>query len=298
MIKNGVISLGEVIIDYIATDKSNTDYHRFLGGATVNVAVHIARYNFPSYYLTKLGMDEESLFVEAEFYKEKVKLNGCVRSETKQLCEVYVHQDEAGDRYFHSYKNPTPEEWLLESQIDAQIFNQSKVFYFGSGTLFHPISRRTTEAAMEYAKNNELFIAFDTNIRMKRWQSEVECKQTITGFLQQADLVKMAEDELLFLTGASSLKESIEATFKWEIPYLFITRGENGACVVNEGKVIDVAKVQVRPVDTTGAGDAFMAALIGCFHEYGTPATDDHLKSYLTFANEAGARTVTKLGSF
>lgn len=297
MKRYGITSLGEVIVDLIATDTSNTTFHRLLGGATVNVAVGVSRHGIPSYYLCKLGRDETSTFVEGKLTEEKVDLSFCSYHSNKKICSVYIHLDEMGERYFHSYVNQTPDEWITAAELDRGPFQKSKMFYFGSGTLFHPISRKTTEQAIHYAIEENLKIAFDANIRLKRWQSENQCRESILAFVQKADIVKMTEDELKFLTEACTLEAGLERIAKLEIPFLFVTKGRDGAYAIHEDRIVHVPGISIEAIDTTGAGDAFMAALLSRFHDHGSPSNEAALREYTEFANKAGARSATKLGS-
>jgi fructokinase len=295
--KEGIISLGEAFVDLISKDKTNTTYQQFLGGATVNVIVGTSRYGIPSFYICKLGTDENSIFVENELIKEKINIDYCVRSSEKKVCSVYVHLDDNGDRYFHTYVNETPDEWLTEDELERDLFLKGKIFYFSSGTLFHNIARRTTEQALTYARESQTLVAFDANIRLKRWNSEEECREMISSFLNRADIVKMTEDELLFLTETKTIDEGLDKTSEMNIPFLFITMGKEGACVVHSGKRMTVPGIRVNVVDTTGAGDAFLAAILYCFHKKGIPLDDVQLMEYVQFANKAGALTTTKIGS-
>jgi fructokinase len=295
--KHGITSLGEAIVDFIATDPSNKTYQRLLGGATVNVAVGVRRLGIPSYYLCKLGTDESSTFIEEKLMKENVDLSFCSHHPNKRICSVYIHLNQHGERYFHSYVNETPDEWITSEELDNKPFMNSKIFYFGSGTLFHPIARKTTDQALQYAKEENLVIAFDTNIRLKRWESENQCRETILSYAKRADIVKMAEDELLFLTETETLDEGLEHIAKMEIPFLFITKGKDGACAIHKDIMVHVPGIPVKAVDTTGAGDAFMAALLSCFHDRGIPQNEAQLAEYTEFANKAGAHSATKFGS-
>ena len=297
MEQKGVISLGEAFVDFISIDQTNTKYQQLLGGATVNLAVGTSRLGIPAYYLCKLGMDEVSQFVEKEFKKERIDTSFAVHSLSKKICGVYVHINENGERYFHSYVNPTPDEVLSENELRKEVFDRAKIFYFGSGTLFHEKTKKTTDRALRYAKGAGNVIAFDANLRLKRWESEDHCRQTVSSFLPHAQIVKLAEDELHLLTGTDSLEAGIDQLSKWKIPYLFITMGSKGACAVINGKQVFAPAPTVNAIDTTGAGDAFMSALLYCFHEKGLPTNLSQINEYLQFANKVGAAATTKIGS-
>jgi fructokinase len=295
--KQGVISLGEAFVDYISTDSTNINFRQLLGGATVNLAVGTSRLGLPTYYLCKLGTDSNGQFVEHELKKEGVNLEFSVRTDTKRMCGVYVHLTESGERNFHSYINPTPDEVLREDQLRREPFEKTRIFYFGSGTLFQQKSKKTTEAALKYAKETSNLIAFDANLRLKRWESEHHCRETVVSFLKQATIVKLAEDELNFIMETNSLEAGLEKILQWNIPYLFITMGGRGACGVMNGNQVFSGAPKVDPIDTTGAGDAFMAGLLYCFHEKGMPAGKTELTEYLLFANTVGAAATTEIGS-
>lgn len=295
MKKQGVISLGEAFVDYVSVNPTNTTFQPFLGGATVNVAAGTSRLGIPTYYLCKLGTDCISQFVEQELKKEGINTEYAIHADSKKICGVYVHTNEAGERIFHSYINDTPDELLTADEVSKDVFEKTKVFYFGSGTLFHEKAKATTETCLKYAKANGNLIAFDTNIRLKRWKSESHCRQTIISFLKKTDIVKIAEDELYFLTETDSLEEGVEKLD--QIPFLFVTMGEKGSYCFMKGKRYFVPAPMVKAIDTNGAGDAFMSALLYGFHEKGIPSSDSELTKYLQFANHVGAAATTQIGS-
>lgn len=297
MHKKGIISLGEAIVDFISINHTNTKFKRFLGGATVNVAIGTRRLGVPSYYLCKLGTDQLSMFVEKELEQEQVNLAYSIKSSLKKMCSVYVHLDSKGERYFHSYINETPDEWLTNKELNEELFKEAKIFYFGSGTLFHPVSRKTTEQAIHYARKNKTVIAFDTNIRIKRWESEETCRNTIVSFLKQVDIAKLSADELLFLTNTKTIEEGLQRASEWKVPLLFLTMGKEGAYLVREEFKIFVSAIEVDAIDTTGAGDAFFSGVLFCVHEQGLPEKETQMREVLKFANQKGALCTTKMGA-
>ena len=297
MARKGVLSLGDAFIDYVSRSSDNNRFERKLGGASVNVAVHISRFAIPSFYMTKLGEREDSQFVEAEMIKEKIYLDDSVRTPTKQISKVYVHLDTSGERYFHKYENETPDEVVFETDIKESAFENKAIFYFGSGTLFHPRARAATKKAIGIAKEKGLIIAFDANIRIKRWNSEEECRQVIMEFSSFVDVLKLSKEELCFLLEVSSVKEGLANLERIQIPFKLITLGEKGAVgQLYEQKVYIPGEV-VSTIDTNGSGDAFMATILACIYEKGFPTSEEELKNYIVRANKLGAMVATKAGS-
>ncbi len=268
-----------------------------LGGATVNLAVWTSRLGLPAYFLCKLGIDSTSQFIEAEFNRENVQLDYSVHSNTKKICGVYIHLTESGERVFYSYMNPTPDDVLTKEELKKEAFEHTKLFYFGSGTLFHPEARETTERALNYAEECHTLIAFDANLRLKRWESERHCRETVLEFLKKAHIVKLAEEELTLLMQTHSLEAGIERLRTLNIPFAFITMGSKGAYGIANGTIVFVEAPGVQAIDSTGAGDAFMAGLLYGFHELGMPDGEMELTKRLQFANHVGAEVTTQVGS-
>jgi len=147
------------------------------------------------------------------------------------------------------------------------------------------------------AKDKGAIIAMDANIRPLRWSSEEICRDTITSFFEDVDILKVTDDELFFLTETSSLEEGIEQLNSYLVPIILITVGENGTYAVLNGDVIHVPTEKVVPVDTTGAGDAFMAGVLRDVHYNGLPTTKAELVRCTSFGNKLGAFAATKAGA-
>lgn len=295
--KKGIVSYGEAFIDYIAKDHYNKEYELYIGGTTLNVAVGLRRLGTPTYYLCKLGTDCVSAYVKRELTKEKVNQEYCIESETKKICGVYVHVDENGERSFHSYVNETPDEHLLTIELKEELFKKAFIFYCGSGTLFHPIAYETTLAAIKLAQKNHTLIAFDPNIRMKRWESEKDCREKIISILPSVSILKISEEELLFLMDVMTMDEGSKKLAAYKIPYVWVTCAEKGAIVIQEDKQIYVPGLEVEVIDSTGAGDAFMAGILHCIQTYGLPRSDKELITYTEYGNKLGALASTKVGA-
>lgn len=255
------------------------------------------RLGTPAYYLCKIGTDDESRFVTTELNREQVNQKYCVVNNHKSICKVYTHLNKKRERYFHAYIDETPDEQLLDTELNEQLFKKAFIFYAGSGKLFHPTANKTIKAAIKLAKKHNTLIAFDPNIRMKRWKTEQQCRTTINRVLPSVDILKIAKDELLFLMEKNTLEEAIQELAHYQIPYVWITLGNEGAVAIHQGEKIYTTGEKVKAIDTTGAGDAFMTGILHCFNEQGTPTNQTDLTSYTNFANKRGAKVITQFGA-
>lgn len=295
--KKHVLIYGDVFVDHIAEDETNSSYTTYLGGATVNVAAGIARLGAPVSFITVTGNDETSEFVRAELANEGVDLTAAIFKPEKRVNGVYVHLTPDHDRVFADYQNETPEIQVTAQDLRKKTFQQASILHICSGTMFHPIALETTRRAIELAKETDTLVSFDANIRPLRWESEEICRETTTSFLQDADLVKLTEEELTFMMETETLQDGVSRLGTFSIPVVLITRGNLGTLAIIHGEQVHISTVKKEPVDTTGAGDAFMAGVLRQLHLYGYPAAVSQWKEVVAFGNRMGALCVTKTGA-
>ncbi len=295
--KDFVLVYGDAFVDYIANDKTNTSFTTFLGGATVNVAAGISRIGAPSALITITGDDETSEFVRSEISKEGVNIDYSIIVPEKRVSGVYVHLTEECERVFKDYVDETPDLQVEPHQLNEEAFKRASIFNVCSGTMFHPTALATTRKGVELAKEKGAIIAIDANIRPLRWSSEENCRETIISFFEDAHILKLTDEELFFLTQTDNLQDGIEILNQYLVPIVLITVGADGAYAVLNGEVIHVPTERVEAVDTTGAGDAFMAGVLRTVHYNGLPTTQDELIKCVSFGNKLGAFAATKAGA-
>lgn len=295
--KDFVLVYGDAFVDYIANDKTNTSFTKYLGGATINVAAGISRIGAPSALITITGDDTTSEFVRTELEEEGVNLEYAVFVPEKRVSGVHVHLMENCERIFTDYEDETPDLQVMPEHLNEEAFKRASIFNVCSNTMFHPIALETTRKGVELAKEMGTIIAIDANIRPLRWSSAEHCRETIRPFMEDAHILKLTDEELLFLTEKETLEEGIEALNQYLVPIVLITVGADGAYAILNGEVIHVPSIEIEPVDTTGAGDAFMAGVLRYAHYNGLPTTKEELVDCVSFANQLGAFAATKPGA-
>ncbi|WP_244898714.1 carbohydrate kinase family protein [Sporosarcina koreensis] len=292
-----IVVYGDVFVDYIAEDASNTSFRPYLGGATVNAAAGAARLGAPVSFITVTGSDETSEFVRAELEREGVDLTPSVIRPEKRVNGVYVHLTADHDRVFANYVNDTPDIQVTEDDLDIGTFSGASIFHMCSGTMFHPAALATTRRAVRLARQADTLVSYDANIRPLRWDSKEQCREVTVSFLGQADVVKVTEEELLFMMEAEVLEEGLERLAAYDIPAVLLTRGEGGTLAVIGGERFEVPAMHVEAVDTTGAGDAFTAGILCKIHQHGWPQDIVAWREIIRFGNRMGALCVTKPGA-
>lgn len=295
--KDFILVYGDAFVDYIANDQTNTAFTKYLGGATINVAAGISRIGAPSALITITGDDETSAFCREQITKEGVNLDYAIYDAKKRVSGVYVHLTENCEREFKDYVDETPSLQITPEQLQEEAFKRASVVNVCSGTMFEPTALATTRRAVEMGKDKGAIIAIDANIRPLRWSSEAFCRETITSFFEDADILKLTDEELFFLTETTTLEEGLAKLDELLVPIVLITVGADGAYAVLNGEVIHVPVEKVVPVDTTGAGDAFMAGVLRYVHYNGLPTVQEDLVTCVAFGNKLGAMAATKAGA-
>ncbi|MEK4405773.1 carbohydrate kinase family protein [Sporosarcina sp. FSL K6-6792] len=295
--KKHVLIYGDAFVDYIAEDQSNSTFTTFLGGATVNVAAGISRLGASSAFITVTGDDETSEFVRNELRKEGVDLTFAKLENDKRVSGVYVHLTDDNDRIFHTYIDETPDIQVETTDLSIEAFQDASVLHICSGTMFHLTALQTTREAVRLANKFGVPLSLDANIRPLRWKSEAHCRETIMSFVENTNLLKLTEEELFFLTETDTLKDGILKLAPYRIPVILVTAGELGTFAVIDGSMTHVGVEPIIAVDTTGAGDAFIAGILRQIQLKGKPKTRDEWIDYISFGNKLGALCATKSGA-
>lgn len=299
-VKKGVISLGEALIDFIPMDSTNLNYIKSPGGAPANVAVGVARLGASSTFLGKLGDD-----VLGQFLKQTLKNNGVWTdqlffTEAAKTGFVFVTLAESGERSFDFYINPSADQLLHEDDISERVFQISKILHFGSISLINETSRAATKKAVQLAKKNGMIVSYDPNLRLGLWSNEESARETIISMLSEADVLKISEEELEFITGEKNIDSGVAKLAEYGITLILVTLGSEGSYLFLNGEKAHVAAMKVDAIDTTGAGDAFVSGILYKLEKRGKGLlnlTLDDAKEIVHFASVSGALAASTKGA-
>ena len=190
---------------------------------------------------------------------------------------------------------------LTEEEIKEELIQESQIFHFGSLSLTHEPAATATFKALEYAKKHNVMISYDPNLRVPLWDSLNHAKQMILKGLEYADIVKLSEEELVFLTGYADLEKGSEIIqSQYGCSVVFVTLGPEGCFYKSKNHSGKTSGYHVEVVDTTGAGDAFVGGALFKILEsnkHVNMLTQGELVEITTFANAVGAlATIAKGG--
>jgi len=307
MKKNKVVCIGEALIDRIR-NKSNQGFTDFLGGAPANVACALRKLNIDSIFIGRLGSDDFGKKFIAQFNELEVNLDFLQLDKDSPTRVVNVDRDQAGDRFFSGFEAKSHSSFadealskkLIENQLPdlEKLFQETKYLVTGTILLSSPMSADTIFFLLEKAKKFQVKIIIDLNWREVFWDysnfsSEISTTarvNLIKKFLNHAHVLKLAKEEanLFFEDENPSLISQILSNR----PDVIITDGKNPvAWCINGFQGITETPTSQKIVDTTGAGDAFLAGLVSKFISYSYPSNELEIEDCIKFASVCGLLT-------
>ncbi|MCL6605134.1 MAG: GH32 C-terminal domain-containing protein [Paenibacillus sp.] len=299
-----VIAIGEVLIDFTPAGRTTGGNEQFEcnpGGAPANVAVALSRLGAKSALISKVGEDQFGSLLHNTLLSSGVDVSDVSFTNEASTTLAFVHLDDKGDRSFSFFRKPGADTFLHSKDVPLDRIEKCKALHFGSLSMTHEPARTATKAAVLKAKESGVLLSLDPNIRFALWDSKEEAKQNILWGMNYADILKISEEELLFITGTSDVeKGSLELQQQFDTLLIVVTLAEKGCYYRLAGQEGYVSGFQVKATDTTGAGDAFLGCLLFKILETGSSLNDltnQQIISMLTFANAGGALVTTRKGA-
>lgn len=262
-----VIAIGEALIDFIPAEKGRSlkDVENFLrvpGGAPLNVLSTVCKLGGKGLMLTKLGKDAFGDIIIEKVKEISVDTSRILRTKKANTALAFVSLKEDGERDFSFYRNPSADMLLDENEINEEDFSEGDLLHFCSVSLIDAPIKNAHRRAIEFAKKNNMIISFDPNIRLPLWNSDEACRKAILEFLPLANIVKISDEELPFITGIKDEGKAIESLFKGTVTVVIYTKGAEGAMIITKESKVFSKSYKVKVMDTTGAGDSFIGAIL------------------------------------
>ena len=292
--KNRVWVLGDAVVDLIPDGEER--YLKCPGGAPANVAVGVARLAGKSGFIGRVGQDPLGRFLIKTLQHEGVATDYLQLDPQHGTSTVLVELDEHAERSFHFLVRPSADLFVTEAELP--LFTAGEWLHLCSIALSQEPSRSTAFAAMGKIRAAGGYVSFDPNIRLEMWANPDELKPCLEQALSLASVVKLSSEELAFLAGEQEMSASINAVMsRYPIARLFVTLGAEGV-LVHDGKTLHhLPAFKVTPVDTTGAGDAFVAGLLAGLAEHDTLPQWQALQPIVAQAQYCGALATTAKGA-
>jgi fructokinase len=305
-----VVTLGELLIDFVSTVSDVSlrvapAFEKASGGAPANVAVGLARLGVSSGFIGKVGNDDFGQFLAQTLQDNGVDISALQFSDEARTMLAFVSLQADGERDFMFYRHPSADMLLRPEEIDLDYIGGAKVLHFGSISLISEPSRSATLAAVQGAAERGLLISYDPNLRLQLWPSADAARAGMLEGWRFANVVKVSREELVFLSGQDGLEAAAGPLWHERLRLLVVTEGRAGCKYVTREMQGYVPGFGVETVDTTGAGDGFVAGMLTGLLEAGlverlaglSAENVDELTAALRFANGVGALTTTQRGA-
>jgi len=298
-----VTALGELLIDFTMKSADSMGYptmEAHPGGAIPNFLAAISKFGGKCAQLGKVGNDTFGKLLLHTLQEAGIDTSGMVVDNSVFTTLAFVTLDATGDRSFAFARKPGSDTQIHFEELKLSLIDQAKAFHFGTLSLTHQPAREATQKAVAYAKEKGKMITFDPNLREPLWDNLEEAKTQILWGLQQADVVKISDNEVDFLFGLSPADGAKHLLKEFGVKLVFVTCGPDGAIYANPsafGKVPGVNDIRV--VDTTGAGDIFGGSAVWKVLQTGKAPdvlTDRELQEITRFACTAASLSTQKPG--
>jgi fructokinase len=301
-----ILCIGEALIDMICVDKGSSlsDGNNFLkkaGGAPTNVAAAVAALGGQVELAAKVGIDPFGRHLIDVMQSFGVSTKWMLQDEHYFTTFAFVSLMENGERDF--YFNRGADGQLSRHEVEGIDLTEFSIIHFGSATGFLPGPLQAAYAGlMQKALQQNIFISFDPNYRHLLIKNETKSfiDQSL-NFVESCHFFKVSDDEAMLLTGKPTLEDAVHSLFQKTSAVFAITLGKDGTMLCINNKTIIVPSIAVSPVDTTGAGDAFVGALLYQLSDKSLneikSLEEDEWKNIVANANKAGARTCEYMGA-
>ncbi|EFK3425591.1 MAG: aminoimidazole riboside kinase [Escherichia coli] len=286
--------LGDAVVDLLP--ESDGRLLPCPSGAPANVAVGVARLGGTSGFIGRVGDDPFGALMQRTLLTEGVDITYLKQDEWHRTSTVLVDLNDQGERSFTFMVRPSAD--LFLETTDLPCWRHGEWLHLCSIALSAEPSRTSAFTAMTAIRHAGGFVSFDPNIREDLWQDEHLLRLCLRQALQLADVVKLSEEEWRLISGKTQNDRDICALAKeYEIAMLLVTKGAEGVVVCYRGQVHHFAGMSVNCVDSTGAGDAFVAGLLTGLSSTGLSTDEREMRRIIDLAQRCGALAVTAKGA-
>jgi fructokinase len=295
-----IVALGEVVSDIYRGDELSDVELGFIarpGGAPANVAVAASRLGAEAAFVGSVGEDLFGDFILRALDSEGVDTSGVGRQpQPTRTSLAFVEIDESGDRAFTFYRSsPAADELLAPEDVTEKLVSGASFVNFGSIPLIREPVRSATHRIVDLADELDIPVAFDVNLREHLWESTEAAREAIDPLFDHSRIVKLSGDEISPLLGTESAEEAAEMLLSRDAALVLVSLGPDGAFYASKEFSGSVPAFEVEAVDATGAGDAFLAAVL--VHLSGEAWNEKAVREATMRGSAAGALACTGYGA-
>lgn len=297
-----VVCFGELLVDMVGPSgfslAQTPSFLKAPGGAPANVAAGVARLGQKARFVGQVGHDPFGAWLRQVLEAENVSCKYLRESEIYRTSMAFVATRGDGRKDICFYRNPGADATFEPRDFDAACLQGASILHVGSVSLSLSPCRETQMLAISEAKARGLAISYDPNWRASIWESQNQATEIVRGVLPLADVVKIADEELEIVCGTHDIERAAAQVRELGPRAVVITRGEDGAYFSAGEQSGWVEGLRVQALDTLGAGDAFVAALLAELSQHERAAWSElDWPRLVGFANACGALATQQRGA-
>ena len=289
-----ILCIGEILADLVGSNENGTlTFKTFAGGAPFNVAVGAKRAGAAVGFVGRVGKDVIGRFLIEESAKAGLDRLDIQVDEERNTTLAFVTLSD-GERDFAFNRHDTADFNIELEKIDFSKYKNLNILHLGSLMLSEENGRAFAAATLKKARELGVKLSFDMNFRMDTYRDFDAAKRAYKPYVEEADIIKFSDDELRLYTGIEDTLAAIESIYR-EDQLFVLTMGSEGSLYYYNGEYGKIPTERVKPVDTTGAGDAFFGTLLANIED--KALTVSNIEAALVKANRAGRDATQFLGA-
>ncbi len=301
-----IICPGELLIDFVCDDRDTKlqDGEHFIkkaGGAPANVCAAIVKLGSSAAFVGKIGKDSFGRFLKDMVESLGVDTKYCLTDDKYNTTLAFVSLTADGERDFEFMRGA--DENLKVEDVCFEDFDESTIIHLGSATaLLGGELYKTYLAFTEYALRKNKVISFDPNFRDALFgDNPALFRQRCKEIIKVSDIIKVSLEEANLITEETNEEIMIDKLHDLGAKVVTITKGKEGSILSIDKKKVVVPSIPVKMIDATGAGDAYIGAVLAQIAEESNPketlANIDSMQKIIALANKVGAKTTEKYGA-
>lgn len=299
-----ILAAGELLVDLAAVGKTELggiNYVANCGGAPANAMAMAAKLGVDTALCAVVGNDDLGRFLVSKIREAGVGVEHIRLVDEADTTLAFVNIDETGERSFTFFRRPGADTLLDSRYLSDNILKDTAVYHFSGVSLSRDPARTSVLSLAAKAKREHVLVSFDPNYRPAIMTDVEVARKLYLEAMTCVDILKVSEEEAMLITQTQDLDAAVAALQGLHRGLCLITRGDKGAIAVLGSKVIKKPSLQVKAIDTTGAGDAFFGAVLAflCMNNITNlnNLDADGLDALLTIGCRAGSLTTTRLGA-
>lgn len=303
-----LMAIGEALIDFIPSEtgcpfEDVSAFSPKVGGAPANVCAAFTVLGGQSKFITQLGDDPFGHKIEKALSAAKIDTSLVKFTDKANTALAFVSLEEDGNRTFSFYRKPSADMLFSAEQVEKEWFDDCYALQFGSVPLGDFPMKEAHRRAISYARENGALVSFDPNLRFPLWSDREALRATVNEFIPLADIVKISDEELEFITGESDITAALPKLFTGEVKLVIYTCGAAGAYAFTKSAKGFAKSAKVKAVDTTGAGDGFIGSFLYALSQLDVTAENvgdlsgEQLERCIDFSNRFCGESVQHRGA-